>query len=182
MKRFTLFGILFLLALLSTTVFAKGPPKSKGQTIYAPAVHNDFSFYDENQNLVLRQIGITRLIIRNTDQSESITVTSVNFYSPDGTLAYVYVDEPLVLQPLESITFIAKPSVTKEPLWDSDDGRPSFIVKWESERKVSTPVIESGRFLMILVSGGQAWRSQAIDVTPGKVLREEGKSEGKGND
>jgi hypothetical protein len=176
MKKVTfLISVVLCLVCFSATAFASGPPgkKHKGQTVYVPAVHNDFSYYDGSGELIFRQMGITRLIIRNIDPDNSITLISVNFHDPEGELRLEYIQEPEIISPFASVTYLATPSVTGLPLWDRNEfARPSFIVEWKAKKKTHPPIIEGARCLLRPVQEGQAWLIQALDLTSGTVIRE----------
>jgi len=174
-------SVLFLSVLLSSAAFGQGlVDKSAGRTLYVPATYVDFSYKNSADEMDLNQIGITRLIIRNLDPKNSITVVSADFYSPEGALSYRFLDQPLELGPWATETFMASPSNIGLPLWDKDGGRPFFVVKWEADRKVISPIIESARVLMVRIQTevGVAWRFQGIELTPGTVIEEKRKAKG----
>jgi hypothetical protein len=167
MKRTALIlSVAFCLIFLSTAVFAGKPTDSKsfGQTVYVPAAYND---YPNNQRV------ITRIVIRNIDPAEKITVTSVAFYDPYGNFVKEFLGNPVVPVDIEywsSKTYAAN-SVTLSGVtpYLYDEGRPCFIVKWEAEDKVIAPMINSGVAAWDTVTN----RFMGLMTTSGKVIEEE---------
>lgn len=127
---------------------------SKGQTVYV-------SVYS---NILTAPRGIpfsleATLIIRNTDMTNSLKVTTADFYNTEGTVIKKFLDSPLVLQPLET-KYIYLPAKGAEGGLGAN-----FIVRWAAEREINTPIIEC------LMIGARS--SQGISfVSPGKVIEE----------
>jgi hypothetical protein len=137
-KILILLLVAMCLFVLSINAFAESSKKK--QTVYVPAVHNDLSVESESR------IGLTRLVIRNIDLQKPITLISVDFYDSDGTLIKEYLDSKLSLGPLASITFI---NDDLQNLYPNGD-RPSFIVKWEGDKGVNSPIIASSIGILTL--------------------------------
>ena len=126
---------------------------SKGQTVYVPVYSNVFS---GPKNLPF-QLAAT-LSIRNTDMDSWLRITSVDYYDTSGKLIRRYQDKPLSLAPLASTyVHIEEKDVT-------GGFGANFIVKWQADRTMNTPVIEC---VMIGATSGQG----ISFVTPGQVIR-----------
>ena len=131
-------SVVLCLVLLSTKVFAFGTvTKSRGQIVYASA-----SYITGGVSTA------SRLVIRNLDPNNSITVNSVDFYDPDGVLVFSFPQAadgstfPKEIDPLASISVWAHPYVlVPEGVYPSPSslGRHSFLVDWEADRVVNAP-------------------------------------------
>lgn len=103
-----------------------------GQTLYVPA----YSYiYHGNKEAKINLT--TTLSIRNTSRAEGIRILSVEFYDTAGKLLRSYLDEPVLMKPLESLRYVVK--------LDDDEGGSgaNFIVKWEADKAVDVPIVES---------------------------------------
>ena len=137
--------------------------KLLGQTVYGPALYNDFTTFTT-------EIGLSRVNIRNIDPTNSIILVSVNFHDPDGNRVKQFLSEPQEIGPLASVTFRATlGTMGGEELYEMDAGRPSFIVKWRAAKGVKAPIIEAVRFLM---TAGEPLSAKGFDVTPGTAIRQ----------
>jgi len=105
---------------------------SKGQTVYAPVYSHIYSG-DREQPIYL---AVT-LSIRNTDTQQAITITKVDYYDSNGRMIKGYLDSPVTLNPLSTTRYVIKES-------DKAGGSgANFIVSWQAERPVATPLIET---------------------------------------
>ncbi|MCF8068086.1 MAG: DUF3124 domain-containing protein [Desulfobacterales bacterium] len=128
---------------------------SKGQTVYVPVYSNVFSSPKKVEfNLA------TMLSIRNTNISNPITISSVDYYNTKGELIKKLYDRPVTLAPLES-TYLYSPETDKSGGFGAN-----FIVKWNAEKEVNVPIIEC---VMIGASSGQGISFVSI----GQVIKEE---------
>ena len=85
----------------------------------------------------------TTLVVRNTDSASAIVLTAVDYRDSEGEHLRHYVEEPMVVNPLASAEFTVKES-------DTTGGHsPSFIVRWEADRTVNAPVVET-----LMIGGG----------------------------
>lgn len=127
---------------------------SRGQSVYVPVYSHIYTGDQE------RPFNLTAtLSIRNTDPANTITVTEVNYHGSDGKLLKRYIDKPVTLGSLSSTRYVVKESDT------AGGSGASFIVKWESEKQVNVPVIES-----VMIS---ARSQQGISfVSPGRVIED----------
>lgn len=153
-----------MLAVLLWTALASAPDRawpapseirlSKGQTVYVPAYSNVFS----GPRKLPFQLATT-LSIRNTDLGASFRVTSIDYYDTNGRLVRRYLEKPLPVGPL------ATAYVHIEEKDVSGGFGANFIVKWEAERVINTPIIEC---VMIGATSGQG----ISFVSPGQEIRE----------
>lgn len=130
---FSLAALLFVLStLLPTPKTAYSAELSKGQTIYIPAYSH---IYHGNKETPLL-LSVT-LSIRNIDQTESLTINTVNYHETQGALVKEYLQGSITLGPLGSERFIV-------PQRDNSGGSgANFIVKWEAEKPINPPIIEA---------------------------------------
>jgi hypothetical protein len=105
---------------------------SNGQRVYVPAYSHIYSGNKERPFLLT-----VTLSIRNIDPTKPINVTLVNYYETQGKLLKSYIDEPIILNPLESLRYVI-------PERDKSGGSgANFIVEWHSDKYVNRPIIES---------------------------------------
>ena len=152
-------SILFLLLLFLTTPDASWSAASevrlsKGQTVYVPAYSNVFT----GPRKLPFQLATT-LSIRNTDLSSSFQITAIDYYDTGGKLVRRYLEKPQTLGPLAS-TF-----VHIEEKDTSGGFGANYIVKWNSDRMMNSPIIEC---VMIGATGGQG----ISVVSPGQEIKE----------
>ena len=153
-----LIPILLLLVLVSSQCrIAQAAPEyrlSKGQTVYVPVYSTVFSAPKK----IPFYLAII-LSIRNTDLTESITVTAADYYDTKGKLVRKYYPKPVTLAPLESTDVYI-------PEQDNAGGTgANFIVRWNSQREVNAPIIES---VMIGIKSGQG----VSFVSPGQEIKD----------
>ena len=86
------------------------------------------------------------LSIHNSDLYNPITILKINYYNTNGKLIRKFIDEKLILKPLQTKQFVIEES-------DKTGGTAAkFIVQWVAEKRVIKPVIES---IMISTSSQQ---------------------------
>lgn len=130
-----------------------------GQTLYVP-IYSHIHHYNNQEHII--NLSAT-LSIRNTDLTNSIILTSVQYYNTDGQLIREDVDTPVELKPLASIDFFIAAD-------DASGGSgANFIVEWVAEKKVHEPIIEA---VMISTSFQQG----ISFVSPARVLKQNGMS------
>lgn len=127
---------------------------SRGQTVYVPA-YSHIYMGDRKKPFYLT----ATLVIRNSDPSTPITVTSANYIDSSGRLVRRFLSVPLIVRPLSSLRYVIDES-------DKVGGSgASFLVNWKSAARVSQPVVES-----IMIGTGM---QQGISFTSrGQVVRE----------
>ncbi len=77
------------------------------------------------------------LSLRNVDPKQSITITSVDYYGTKGELLKKYLNQAVVLGPLESTRYVI-------PQKDKSGGSgANFLVTWKSGKPVNPPIMES---------------------------------------
>ena len=151
--------VIALVLLLFTVVAASSPRSdseelSKGQTVYVSVYSNIFT--------APRGIPFSleaTLIIRNTDMTNSLKVTTADFYDTEGKIIKKFLDSPMVIRPLET-KYIYLPEKGAAGGLGAN-----FIVRWSAERAINAPIVEC------LMIGARS--SQGISfISPGKVIVE----------
>ncbi|MEW6079519.1 MAG: DUF3124 domain-containing protein [Thermodesulfobacteriota bacterium] len=127
---------------------------SAGQTVYVPAYSHIYIGSNEQPFLLT-----VTLSVRNIDPSSPITVDAVEYYDTKGTLLKKHITAPVTLGPMESVRYVV-------PEKDTSGGSgANFIVKWNAEKPVNSPIIES---IMIgaKVQQGISFTSRGRPVLP----------------
>lgn len=157
MKKSCLFAclLIFLSLCFGTSLPLQASERiglSKGQSIYVPAYSHIYSGNSERPFLLT-----VTLSIRNIDPNHQIKITTIDYYETQGKFLKKHLDKTTILKPLESLRYIV-------PETDKTGGSgANFIVKWESDIFVNTPIIES------VMIGTQ--RQQGISFTSrGRVI------------
>ncbi len=137
--RSALMAALFAAALLAApAVMAEQHPSlSKGQMLYVPVyshiAHGNLDGRGKPAELLLSSM----LSLRNTDPSQSSTITSARYYDTDGKLLREYLPKPQVLGPMGSSELFVE---HKDKAGGSGA---NFVVEWKAERAVNPPVVET---------------------------------------
>ncbi|MFC1824019.1 DUF3124 domain-containing protein [Thermodesulfobacteriota bacterium] len=126
----------------------------KSQTVYVPIYSHIFLGGEERLPLNLS----ANLIIRNTDSSNSIRITAVNYYNSEGKLIKKYLNAPKEIGPMASIYFLIKTS-DRSGGWGAN-----FIVEWEAVHKVTEPMTEA------IFTGAIGTHSYSF-ISPGKAIK-----------
>ncbi len=150
----SLLAIAALLLLIQTTALADTLQRSKGQTIYVPAYSHVFTGPRSNPF----NLAIT-LSVRNTDQGNAITLSAIDYLDTNGKLVRRHLARPQTLAPLASYFIHLEEKDT------SGGFAPKFIVRWEANRQVTAPIVET---LMIGATSGQG----ISFIGQGQVLQE----------
>ncbi len=130
---------------------------SRGQTVYVPVYSNVFS---APKAIPFNLANI--LSIGNTDMSNSIKITSADYFDTKGKLLKKYYEKEVVLAPLES-TYIYIPEN------DTAGGfGANFIVRWQAQKELNVPVIEC------VMIGGRSGQGISF-VSSGQVIKEDTK-------
>lgn len=127
---------------------------SKGQTVYVPVYSNVIS----GPKKLPFPLAAT-LSIRNTDPSAAFRVKSIDYYDTTGKLVRHYLNKPLLVGPMAS-TY-----VHIEEKDNSGGFGANFIVRWDADRNINAPIIET---VMIGATSGQG----ISFVSPGQEIRE----------
>ena len=127
---------------------------SKGQTVYVPVYSNVFSGPRKRPLLLA-----TTLSIRNTDLAAAFKVTAIDYYDTAGKMIRRHLERPLVVHSM------ATHYVHLEEKDTAGGFGAKFIVRWQADREINTPIIEC---VMIGATGGQG----ISFVSPGQEIRE----------
>lgn len=128
----------------------------EGQTIYVP-IYSHIYMVEAGRRMDLT----ATLSVRNTDLSQPIIVTAVNYHDTNGKLIRKYIDKPIELGALAATDFVIAEA-------DRSGGSgASFIVEWVAQRTVSNPAIEA---VMINTGGNQG----ISFVSQGRVIKSRG--------
>ncbi len=103
----------------------------QGQLVYVPVYKN--LYYAQQGHIPLNTI----LSIRNTSLTESIIISKVDYYDTNGKLLKSFISGPFSLSKMATKDFV----ISSDEL--SGGTGANFVVKWDSEKKISTPIIES---------------------------------------
>lgn len=106
--------------------------QTRGGTVYAPVYSHTFV----GEGNVQFNFTVT-LSLRNTDQTNPISISRLDYYNSDGKLVKSYLEKDRVLQPMASMKVLIKESDTT-----GGEGA-SFLITWRSGFAVSQPIIES---------------------------------------
>lgn len=133
---------LFILLSIPIPLIAQNNPElSSKQSIYVP-VYSHIYFGNRERAFLLT----VTLSIRNIDPQKSMKIVAVDYYETQGKLLKKFLTTPVTLGPLESIRYIIP---EKEKVGGSGA---NFIVQWESETLMNSPIVES---IMIGAQSGQ---------------------------
>ena len=88
----------------------------------------------------------TTLSVRNSDKETAVFLSSVDYFDTRGKLVKKYLEQPIRLNPLQTIEFLVKRQ-------DSTGGSgANFLVHWMADEKSNRPVIEA---VMVGTAGTQ---------------------------
>jgi Protein of unknown function (DUF3124) len=128
--------------------------QSQGQVVYVPCYSHIKLANGQDYKLAIN------LSIRNTSQTESLTVVSVEYYDSQGELKKDYVpQEETVLAPLATVdVFVGEDDMT-------GGSGANFLVTWKAQKSISEPIVEA----VMVGTGG----SQGVSFTStGRLLKE----------
>lgn len=129
-----------------------------GELIYVP-IYSEIYYGDAGKTI---ELAVT-LSVHNTDLNHSIMVKSVNYHNKKGNLIKKMVQQPILLAPLETTNFMIGEK-------DRSGGTgANFIVEWNTQNNVSSPIIEA---IMVTTQ-----MNQGISFTTGgKITKKFGSS------
>jgi len=113
------------------------PHLSSGQMIYVPAYSQISHGNMDGKGQPLTVLLSTTLSLRNTDPSETITVTSVKYYDTDGRVVRQFVTAPVTLEAMASKDFFVEHRDT------TGGNGANFVVEWTSAKPVNIPLAET---------------------------------------
>ncbi|MCI5071527.1 DUF3124 domain-containing protein [bacterium] len=122
-----------------------------GQKVYVPIYSSIYTHLKKLTHLS------AILSIRNISEKDIIVISQVDYYDTNGKLLKKFIDTPFSLQKMSSKDFIIPESDL------SGGSGANFVVKWETEKKVSAPIIESV-MIGILGTQGFAFTSRAKEI------------------
>ncbi|HZV82872.1 MAG TPA: DUF3124 domain-containing protein, partial [Geobacteraceae bacterium] len=99
------------------------------------------------------------LSVRNTDPVAPFRIKTIDYYDTNGKLVRRYLDKPLTLAPMASTYIHIEEKDT------SGGFGANFIVRWDADRSINAPIIES---IMIGATSGQG----ISFVSQGQEIRE----------
>jgi len=133
--RMTAMGVVVFVGMIVSAIPSQGQEGVsllRGQTVYVP-VYSHIYIGDKETPFYL---AVT-VSIRNTDQANPINITDVNYYDTNGRLIKKYLDKPVQLGANGSTRFVVKESD------DQGGSGANFIVKWNTDKQVNAPIVES---------------------------------------
>ena len=143
--------IILVVLFLAVSVSVLACEKSKGQTVYVPATHNWAITYPA---VPIIEGGITRVLIRNINLDQTITLLSVDYYfygvssDPADDQEYSFLSDAIPIAPLTTVSYdVSEATADFPPAVQGNPGRPCVIVKWASELATCPPIIEAARIL-----------------------------------
>lgn len=158
-RKFELLPLVFFFAVITlcwgnTGRADTGIEVSRGQVVYVPVYSHIYSGDREHPFYLAVTVSI-----RNTDPENAMTVSKADYYDSNGALLKHYVENPIRLKPLETIRYVIRER-------DKAGGSgANFIIEWEADRKINSPIIES------VMIGTQI--QQGISFTSrGRVIKE----------
>jgi len=113
---------------------------AKGQVVFVPSYSH--VYHQEGRPFPLA----TTLSIHNTDDTQPLVVTSVEYYGTNGKRIRRYIEEPKQVGPLASLEFL----VEERDVAGGSGAK--FVVQWVAERRIHEPVVQT---VMVGTAGGQ---------------------------
>ena len=137
------------------------------QEIYIPATFNIL-----DSNLGQPQVTETRLIIRNTDPSNSIHLSSVYLYDPSGNVIKNYTPLPIVVSPFSSTVSFSTPDTNSGiNRYSESAGKPFFLIILFKPPGSTNPILEAERNVLNINRVGNT-AVQSVALTHGTVIFE----------
>jgi hypothetical protein len=157
-KRLSLLTSLVALVFFSSGGGALAAVKMvKGQTVYIPSYANVISGPPIYMTVPLR----ANLVIHNTDPDQPITIARIDEYNTEGQKVSSYLTAPVILNPMGAMRV-----VVRESKKEAEGLGANFIIQWQSEKKVTEPIIEC---LIIGSLGAQGFSF----TTQGRIVKEQ---------
>jgi len=124
----------------------------EGQEIYVPA-YSSIKSVDGSKDILLS----VNLSVRNTDPSNSIILSYVDFYNTQGQISKKFLSRPTKIGPMATKYFHISQSDTIGGIGAN------FYLEWLADTAVNEPVVEA---IMIGSSGtqGYSWSSDGLVV------------------
>ena len=126
---------------VSATVKLADDRIAVAQTVYVP-INSSIATADNARPI---NLAVT-LTVRNLDRGRSIVVGSIQYHDSGGKLVREFLDQPLRVGPLASMSLFVGES-------DNSGGpSPSFLVDWAADGDVVAPIAEA---VMVTTAGSQ---------------------------
>ena len=108
------------------------PKSTYGELVYVPIYSSVFHRTADKEYLLTATLSI-----HNVDLTERVQISAVSYFDTEGGAVREFLAEPAVLAPLSTRQFVV-------PQSDRSGGPgANFLVKWESETEIATPMIEA---------------------------------------
>jgi hypothetical protein len=104
---------------------------AKGRAVYVPAYSH---IYSSSGAAVLLA---TTLSVRNTDPEHPIRIDRVHYFDGDGDLIRELAEDPLLLQPMQTVSFLIEEKDT------TGGSGANFVVEWSAQKEINRPIIEA---------------------------------------
>jgi hypothetical protein len=104
---------------------------AKGRAVYVPAYSH---IYSSGGAAVLLE---TTLSVRNTDPEHPIRIDRVRYFDGDGNLIRELAEEPLVLRPMQTVSFLVEQQDT------AGGSGANFVVEWSAQKQINRPIVEA---------------------------------------
>jgi hypothetical protein len=131
----------------------EGHQVGKGEIVYVPIYSS--IFYENGKSTM--ELAAT-LYIHNVNPDRPITLIRADYYDTTGKLIKKYLDKPLSLAPLQAKSIVIERSNT------AGGTGANFLVEWQSQQEVTSPLIEA---VMVNASSNLG----IAFTTTGKVVR-----------
>lgn len=126
-----------------TTLPEEEASNAYADTVYVP-IYSEIYLTETN----IKSLLAATLSIRNTSLSDSLYVSTIDYYDTKGQLVRSYLENPILLTPLESIDYVIEKS-------DETGGvGANFILTLSSNAKGLKPIIQA---VMIGVDGNKGF-------------------------
>jgi len=102
-----------------------------GETVYVPSYSRVYTQENRRERLA------SNLVVHNVDPGSAIALQRVAYYDQAGQLLAELLAVPVTLGPLESKSFLTSISDDKGGVGAN------YIVEWQSEKPVVSPVVEA---------------------------------------
>jgi uncharacterized protein DUF3124 len=129
---------LWSLALVSSVAFGQETVgRTKGQVLYLPIYSHIWHGEITRDGVPRKTLVSVSVSIRNTDPSQSILLTSAQYFDTNGRRLKEFVSAPRTIAPMGTYElFIPKSD-------DSGGSGANFVIAWKSETGVNAPIVEA---------------------------------------
>jgi hypothetical protein len=121
---------------------------AKGRAVYVPGYSHIYS--SGGAGMLLE----TTLSVRNTDPEHPILIDRVRYFDGDGNLIRELAEEPLVLRPMQTVSFLVEQQDT------AGGSGANFVVEWSAQERINRPIIEA----IMIGDGGLSFKSRGEPI------------------